>query len=370
MARPYGVSLLGQDLRPIRQLPYSSVRGARRQHAIGECTLELDPLQVEPALFQPFTALEIVREDRLIGDTVWFVVRRLRRSRGAQKTMTITCVDATWILDTRVAAYNAEASQVNILTATPTANLLRKVVRDNYTAATDTLRNILQPNGLVVFSVEADDGLGPNQTKQFSFNRALKTLVEIHQTAIQRGSWVGFDVVATRNPVQLEFRVWTTSRGLNRTWPNGAVPAIFSEANGALAEIEVEDDWSEMATTVYGLGDGQGAQRRIQAATTAAAQLSPFGRIERVYDNNKIGDDGQLLAAAEGDLARLAARSAFTASLQFGAGLEWDRNVGYGDLVTVADGERQGVARIDSFAFGSSQASIDDITARVEGYLA
>ena len=83
------------------------------------------------------TPLQLTALMRLVGNTTWLIVRRqFIVTRDQSQSMRITCVHPNALLARRVVAY-AEATAQAKKTALAD-NMIKAIVRENFTAATDT----------------------------------------------------------------------------------------------------------------------------------------------------------------------------------------------------------------------------------------
>lgn len=195
-------------------------------------------------------------------------------------------------------------------------------------------------------TVESVLGTGLSINKSFRYDNLFSALQEMAD-----GS--GVDFYVTRPNLNL-VSVWIAEigRDLTRTsneWQR--LPfVVFTPNRGNLQDPSINLDRADERNFVYCLGQGQGEQRLVVKASTDAATLTPFNRIEFVKDSRNIDklDSQGLQDAATAALNQNKALEEFTfRPTGTDAGsiyrLDWE----IGDFVTVIWGDQEVDLRID-----------------------
>jgi hypothetical protein len=289
-------------------------------------------------------------------ESCW-IIRYLESDTDEQNDTTIRVIaeSANALLKARTVAYNAGSSQ-----AQKTANaddMLKAIVRENFTAATDTTRNY----AAAYFAVAADLAAGPSLTKGFSRELVLETLQEICEESFEDGTPLYFDFVENPYSGLLTFTSWIQQRGIDRT-ANGPV---LSMENGTLETARLIYDYRGEVTRAYVGGSGQNDIRIIgQADDTARQGLSIFALREKFVSDTNAKTEAVADSKAAAHVRNGRPRRTFTGRVrehaQFRYGTEWgfgDRfKIDYAGLVltcrtdivnvTVANGERTVTAEL------------------------
>jgi hypothetical protein len=226
-------------------------------------------------------------------ETVWFIRKIRRATTEGGDELTVTAYSATELLKRRIVAYNAQTAQS---AKTDFADdMMKEIVYQNLGAGAIAARDIS-----AYLSIQADLGAGPTLTKAFSRRVLLPVLQELSDASADTGPRILFDIVAP-TPDALEFRTYATRRGNDHSL-SGASPLILSTATGSLSSVEIEEDYSEEATYVYGRGDGALDAAVVEEAEDAArVGASPLNRREVLTDaGNTINPTAVANAALDG----------------------------------------------------------------------
>lgn len=310
-------------------VPLGPVRGlhrcqyARGNNVGGEMTLLIPPDAYDPLLYQPLGRLLVQRtvgggQPYIDLDTPWLIVD------GPTPTLTdeglamveFQCQDALgWILSGRAIPYN----DYNVYTQKVAAadNLLKAFVRENAgTLATDTARSLAD-----WMNVADDVGAAPSQAVDgVAYRMLLDVLIEIVNASANDATtptWLGFDVaLADQLSGLLEFRTYTSQRGVDHRHPGGNPPIVLSPERGNLGNVKTGWVLRDGATAIYAAGAGVGSIRATATASDAALiAMSPFGRREKVVDGSQIVDPAALQALAYAELRANKPRKYMTARL-------------------------------------------------------
>lgn len=266
---------------------------------------------------------------RLVGGTTWLLAHVTRKlDRELNERVRLVCVHPNALLMRRVVAYDEGTSQADKTAAAD--NMIKAYVRENFVSATDTARNWSSS----LFSVEADVGAAPSVSKAASYRTVLPTLQEIAAAAAAAGTYTGFEVTGGETGAYV-LRTYIGQRGADRSSTNNQ-PLVLSVGYGSMNEVELDDNWMDMASFVYAGGSGKGDERPVRPASDAALiAQSPYGRIEWFQNAAQTDDATTLDSEAARALHERRPRQLFTGDIAdteyatFGEEYDWgDRVVG------------------------------------------
>lgn len=189
--------------------------------------------------------------------------------------------------------YNSFLSRTNIAYKEGT------IRADKYAAAETVMKEYVEENCgpsatvangreidgvLPYFSVQSDNGQGPDWSGSRAFENLLDTL-----QAISNYAGVDFDILRAGDP-WFVFRTYNLLKGKDRTTVGldsstgknaaGNEPVTLSVALGNVQQATYEDNRLEEANVCIVLGDGEGSTRDVLARSTDAAGDSPWNRME------------------------------------------------------------------------------------------
>ena len=144
----------------IKKLKY-----VRSVNAIGAMVATVPMKDYTPDDFSPCVVLEIWREHNreisLQNETAYFLQRWRFYRDGDEKLIDLVALDANWLLDTRIVAYDAGTSQADM---TDNADdMIKAVVKDNLGTDAVTARQVSE------LSIQGDLGDGQSISKAFSY---------------------------------------------------------------------------------------------------------------------------------------------------------------------------------------------------------
>lgn len=196
-------------------------------------------------------------------------------------------------LDRRVVAYRSTTAQATA-TAEAADNLMKRIIRENFTAPVDTSRVLPNVAGSIV-TVEPDSTSGPLLDKSFSFQAVLELLQEIGEETYQAGNEVFFEMaIANTNSnsgwVEFQFRTYIGQPGTDRTQFTEH-PVIFGPAFGNIEEMRLSYDYREEENAIFVLGQGVGLRRTVVEVHDTDAQIdSVWNRREGMVDARDVDD--------------------------------------------------------------------------------
>lgn len=319
---------------------YESIECVLAEMQIGTLTITVPANRYDPRLFQrdgrvafhraPDSELSLASSMRLVGNTAWLIARRTRIvDRDYRESIRLLCVHPNALLARRVVAYDEESAEAKKTGAAD--NLIKAVVRENFTAATDTDRNWSS----AFFSVEADTSAAPSVDKEFSYRTVLQVCQEIAAAAAAAGTYTGFEVYSQIDNGPFVLRTYTAQRGTDRSTLSGK-PLVFGISYASFEDTELDENWSEMASFVYAGGSGKKNERVVQPVSdTALIAETPYGRIEWFQNVAQTTDTAVLDSEGARALRERRPRRLFTGAVRettyatFGEEYDWgDRVVG------------------------------------------
>lgn len=346
----------GQSLGPI--VNWTRLECTLSEMQIGTLVLEVPPTY-DGTFFQrdgriayrrDATPLQFTARMQLVGNTTWLIARRqLIITREQTQTIRITCVHPNALLARRVVAY-AEASAQAKKTALAD-DMIKAVVRENFTAATDTARNW----SATFFAVEADTGASGSIDKEMSYRTVLPVCQEIAGAA-SAGVYTGFEVFSPLETGPYTLRTYTGQRGTDRSSASGQVLTL-GIAYGTLGDMELDENWMEMVSFAYASGSGKKSERVVQSASDAALiAASPYGRIEWLQNVTQTTDTAVLLSEAARAIRERRPRLLFTGVVQETAYATFMTDYDWGDRVV---GEFPASLRATGFTWAAPTESFD-----------
>ena len=261
------------------------------------------------------------------GDATWLIrsVRQVLSNR--ERRIEVKAVHANHLLTRRIVAYASSTAQASKSGAAD--DLMKDIVTENFVSPTDTTRTM---SGI---SVASDLTAGPTIAKSFSRRNVLAVLQDMADAAAALGTYLGFEVRTVG--ASLVFLTYTQQRGADRRATSGNYLRV-SPSTGGIADSAYDQDWTDEATFVYSLGQGEREDRAIGTAqNTAAEGLSPFGRVEDSYQANQSTSQAQLDDDASSALYDRRALIRYEATSQEAPGFIYGVNYQWGDFLTVSD---------------------------------
>lgn len=327
---PDGATFLA-DLSGFMRLEY-----VRTVNQVGALTLTID------SRYLPINLLDnrgMVRRDlRIIvfrqpagaamemdADAIWFV-RNIRRTRSRiSDVYTIEAVCQNHLLKRRIVAYDAAKAETE--KTAPIDNIMKAVVRENFTAATDTTRNISD------IQVDADTSEAPSVTKVLARREVLSLLQELAEEAAAQiaalNQYLSFDLVPLGVNNGFMFRTFINQRGVDRR-----LTFKLGEQYKNIGDMSIEYRTIDEKTRIYAGGEGQKDDRFIvQADNMQSIGASPYNVIEYFND----GSNGETVAAvtteAYQDLWKQRALTILDAAIIESPSARYGVDYGFGDRV-------------------------------------
>jgi len=165
--------------------------------------------------------------------------------------------------------------------------VMKEYVEENCGPTADDITVVgrIRPGAFSYFSVQSDQGRGPDWSGSRAFENLLDTLQAIGNYAL-----VDFDVLRTGNP-WFTFITYNLLKGADRTWTgvnsatgknsSGNIPVVLSVDFGTAQDNVYEKDRLEEANICFVLGEGEGSTREvIYRDRPNAINDSPWNRVE------------------------------------------------------------------------------------------
>lgn len=212
---------------------------------------------------------------KLVGNTAFLLTRRrkVQQDDGTWRQI-IVGVHPNHLLNRRIIAYNEGTSQAS---KTDLADdLIKAIVRENFTAATDTTRNWTSS----VFTVDANTSASTTVRIEMSYRTVLDVLQEVVAQAKTEGTYTGFEVSTLSETGVPTFRTYINQRGVDRSSTSGQ-PLKISAVDNAFTNIALDEDWTNAPSFIYALGQGALDERAVGTwEDTNLTATSPWGRYE------------------------------------------------------------------------------------------
>lgn len=307
---------------------YQRLEWARVLKGVGQVTLTFASEQVDWRLFAPDRRLEVWR----VLDTgisklvqVYFLCTPERATdAGGKATVVWGGPDRNDLLARRIIAYDtgsAGADKVDLAD-----DLMKAYVYENLGAGAAAGRNMTAYG----FTIAADLGLGPSLSCEYGRKNLLAALQEIAEASATAGTRLYFEIVSP-TPSTLEFRTYTTLRGMDRTMR--ASP--LSLWRGTLRDAKTRIDWQGTANHLYVGGQGVEEDREtVEVVDAIGVGASAWNRREMLVDAQSAEDTAAITAAGQGKLRELRAIKRFEGTLEDRPGSQFQLDWDFGDLVT------------------------------------
>lgn len=321
-----------------------SVNAARQFNTDGSCTIVV-PDYYPKGFFRFHTRMVLWRHDykgvpRAFGKTVWFL-KKTDHDYDA-KTLTLTFVDAFAMLKGRLVGYTGDGTYadktmeeyeaITYIEALRIANMMRAYVRENVgDEVLDETREI------EAIDIEEDRPEGPFGEKQASFQELGATLNDLARMADAKGTPMYYDLLPQANGKFL-FRVWSGLYGNDRG-STSENPLLITYESGFLAEVHEIEDYTNVASFCWALGEGSGGSQLLATSENIALTRSdPFGRIEMTVNASDTSNATVLADAATAALAGRLPKRTVSCKIAENSSLAFQADVDYGDQVVVQVG--------------------------------
>jgi hypothetical protein len=336
---------------------FSNIRYTRSVNNVGACTL----IMGDNALIKDVNSWENFKVDGRVeihksvnggapfldGETV-YLIRKLERdlNENGQMTMKFTGEDMVGLLKRRISATKDKGKYAVISTATAADDAL-KTIWANYFGANADVVGVALYGATLGVGFRLDSLItqqasitphAPTITKDFKNRTILQVMQEIAQTTTTAGTYLAFDIICDGST--MEFRTYVNQRGVDRRMNTPGALLLGPDAHNVSA-CHFEDDHTNEATYIV---NGKGTP----AVSTEREGVSPFGRIMKVMSSVATGTKQQMTADAQAQLRYNRPKKIMTATMIQTEAALYGVHYGYGDYVTVDDGEQQFDAHLDA----------------------
>lgn len=310
---------------------------------VGQLTVILPWGAYPQSLFDDDNIIELWRTvdnhlPYLEGDTVFFIQTVNKRlSANGEKVLEVIALDPLQIVHYFFVQYAASSPQAD--KSGPSDDMTKAIIRENMgTLATDATRAI------PYITVQSDLSLGPSTSKAFSRRNVLTVIQEIADDAFTKGTYLAFDLVST-NPasgVNLDFRTYINTRGVDHRWPSSANPILLDPENGNLSELVRGIDNRAMENAVSAGGQGDRDLRTVATSFDLnSINQDPWNRHEAWVNARNVSDPASVQAEADAELRAMRERKTFSGRFVDTPGIRYGVHFKFGDYLTcVWDGEQ------------------------------
>ena len=336
---------------------------SRSVNQVGRLSLTLPPIY--PAgWFAPHRRIAVYRTAAgaggaaLDGGCYWLVTHIAETISGdGERLIEVRAVDPLWLLTRRIVdAYAGSAGADKAAVAA--GNQIKAFVRECYTAATDTTRNVSS----AYMAVEADLGDGASVAKAAAWREVLTVCQEIAAASTLAGTYLAFDLVCADPTGALTFRTFANWRGVDHRYPSGSAGAVLIGPDyGNLVDVTYAQDYEEEVTRGIAGGLGIGTDREVQRSNDTTRQgVSAWGVAEDFTQSNS-GTTAPVLDDADTLVREGRPRITLAGTYQDTPGVRWGQRVGYGDAVTAQAFGQSFDCRIDAYGItlADGRESID-----------
>jgi hypothetical protein len=298
---------------------------------------------------------------------VYFIRKWNFKMSGNSEEITISGPDIKDLLRRRiVAAYAGTEHGVGVDFAD---NIMKSVVRNSMLNSIAPLPSA-GTRAWANLSVQGDTSLGPEITKEFSFDVLMSgsaggVLPSLSKAAKAAGTEVFFDIipnVVTSNSINFLFITKTGQPG-----QDVSDTVVFSQESGNLKEPELEIDYTEEENYIYAGGQGEGTERSIQQVYDATRYgLSQWNRCEGFADVSSVKTADAIREAGRNRLEEFRPKIYFSGIPVDTAGTRFGRDWNWGDKVTAKYRNYQFLSIIRSVVISVDSDGAESIQTRLE----
>jgi hypothetical protein len=299
-------------------------------------------------------------------DYVGLITRHFRsQARGGNIVREIGGSSLNVLLKRRIVAYAAGGVHLPYSKKTDQIDdMMKAIVRENLGSLANTTRQLSSS----LFSVEADAGLGPSITRQFSMDNVFTLLNSLSANARAEGTEIYFEIVPTTE-TQFEFRTYVGQPGQDRTASSGISPLVFSFERENVSEMSLDEDWEDEINVFQVGGQGEADRRTLLTVNTYSAIQDALARAEGFYDGRNISPDATALQdAGHAELLQHRALKRLTAKIVNAPGALYQKDWWFGDRVTLSFDGLQVDALIRSVSVARDGNFRESIDSTLEGF--
>lgn len=260
-------------------------------------------------------------------EAVWLIqnIEQSLSDSGAAQVI-IEAVHPLWSLSKRFVLDKSTSAAAK--KTGPADDMIKAIVREQAGTNASAVRRL-------PFTVQTDVTLGPTVDKAFSYRPVLEVLQEIAQTSTQLGTYLAFDLVGTGGS-GLEFRTYTLTRGVDRTFPGGLKPLLVGPEYGNVSSAKVRRVWDGEVTAVTVGGPGEGNQKKTTTVSLQQRyQRSPWRYLETFFDASNATTVSERQSEAQYALRSNRPWFAVEATLLSTPGAEYGVDWQWGDFLTL-----------------------------------
>lgn len=265
----------------------------------------------------------------LDGETDWWIKKWTETlSENGESTLEILALDNNHIPGLRIIP--AYAGSAGAEKSGYADNLMKDLIKENLTAATDTARN------LSFLTVQANKSAAAQVKQAFAYQRVLNSLQNFCNLSTEAGTWLAFDVVSS-NTGGVQFRTYINQRGTYHGKGAGdTARRLVGWTFGNVGTITSIHDYENAATAVIAGGQGQEENRIIKTAlNNVQIALSPLGRVEFFVNATNTADPAVVQARADSELQKRRPVHTLEGNLKETPGFIYGLDFDWGDVLAI-----------------------------------
>lgn len=261
------------------------------------------------------------------GETSYFLMDWEREINKGEEIVKLLCVDANWLLTTRIVAYDAGTSQTD--KSGKADDIMKEIIYENFGAGAIPERQI--PS----LAIQRDLSASETVEKAFTRRNVMTVCQELADAATEKGTNTYFDVVRT-GLGEFEFRTYTNQRGVDHGFGSDDVRMV-GKGLGNFEDSTFGEYHSQAWNYVYAGGQGEGDQREVVESFDASRIEvgTPFNRVEKFRDARNTETTSGLEAEADAHLKEGKPSKIITGKLLDAPGLRFGTHYRFGDVVAV-----------------------------------
>ena len=263
----------------------------------------------------------------LQGETAYFLQDWEFTSSGGERLVRLLCMDANWLLSTRIVAYDAGSAQAEMTDYAD--DMMKAIVKDNFGSDAATARQ------LSALTISSNLSASESLTKAFSRRNVLAICQELAEAATSAGTNTYFDVVRT-GIGEFQFRTYTGQRGNDHGSISDDVRLVgeqYGNFENVLFGTYHSDEWNY----IYAGGQGEEDAREIVEVSDSVRMNTgyPFNRIEEFVDARNSDTTEGVTAEANSKLREGMPKQLISGRLVDTPGLQYGVHYGFGDILSV-----------------------------------
>lgn len=309
----------------------------RKENDWGSLQLDLPPIY-PTNFFQRDGKLEVWRTAPgrsmyMEGESPYFIRKIIYKDDEQGKNrIHLLAHDAVHLLDRRIVIPNTDHANHHQKKTGCADDLMKAIMHENYGNLCEDVLRDMETSGRLTIAVNTSSAT--SITDDFAWQKILPLFQKFAQQSTDAGIYLAFDIVYT-SPTTLEFRTYTTARGIDRGSTSNNSYILGTDGMG-LSYASAIFDYTQEATHIYAGGNGEyPAQIYKTAFDTARSGQSPFGMIEDYVDATD--DDPVVIQSRANQLLQARMNKfAINGHIEQGPQSIYGVHYGFGDIVCVS----------------------------------